>query len=78
MNPQIQELLSKANLVCRTDGTVSVFGETYAGQAEVEKFAELIVRKCAEVMVNDSLLSDVKSAARGCARSIKQHFGVEE
>ena len=43
-----------------------------------EVFAELIVRECADVMINDPRLSDVRSATRGCARSIKEHFGVEE
>ena len=43
-----------------------------------KKFAGLIVRECADVMINDPRLRDVRSAARGCARSIKEHFGVEE
>jgi phosphotransferase system IIA component len=43
-----------------------------------EKFAELIVGECATAIVNDSRLNDVRSAANGCVRTIKQHFGVEE
>ena len=43
-----------------------------------QKFAELIVRECCVVMFADPRLSDVRSATRGCARSIKEHFGVEE
>jgi len=43
-----------------------------------EKFAELIVRECADAIIKDSRLSDVRSAANGCVRTIKEHFGVEE
>lgn len=42
------------------------------------KFAEMIVRECATAIINDSRLNDVRSAANGCVRTIKQHFGVEE
>jgi hypothetical protein len=48
---------------------------TYEG---LNKFAELIVKECANAIVNDSRLNDVRSAANGCVRTIKQHFGVEE
>ena len=43
-----------------------------------EKFAELIVKECANAIVNDSRLSDVRTARNGCVRTIKEHFGVEE
>jgi len=47
---------------------------------DVEKFAELIVRECAEhlessVLVPNSEHSRVKWK---CIRAIKEHFGVEE
>ena len=45
---------------------------------DVEKFAELIVRECARAIITDSRLNDVRSAANGCVRTIKEHFGVEE
>jgi hypothetical protein len=52
---------------------------TYEGLLQFsEKFAELIVQECANAIVNDSRLNDVRSAANGCVRTIKQHFGVEE
>jgi hypothetical protein len=47
MNERIKELLTEARLFCYNDGTVSLMGETYVGQPELEKFAELIVRECA-------------------------------
>jgi hypothetical protein len=44
----------------------------------LEKFAELIIKECANAIVNDSRLSDVRTARNGCVRTIKEHFGVEE
>jgi len=43
-----------------------------------EKFAELIIKECANAIVNDSRLSDVRTARNACVRTIKEHFGVEE
>ena len=43
----------------------------------LEKYAELIVRECANAIVNDGRLNDVRSAANGCVRTIQEHFGVE-
>lgn len=47
-------------------------------KSELSAFAELIVRECCVVMFADPRLRDVRTATRGCARSIKEHFGVEE
>ena len=43
-----------------------------------ERFAELIVQECARALINDCRLNDVRSASRGCVRTIREHFGVEE
>lgn len=43
----------------------------------LDSFAELIVRECANAIINDSRLNDVRSAANGCVRTIREHFGVE-
>jgi hypothetical protein len=43
---------------------------------DLEKFAELIVRECANAIINDSRLNDVRSAANGCVRTINEYFGV--
>ena len=45
---------------------------------DLEKFAELIVRECATAIIQDDRLNDVRSAANGCVRTIREHFGVEE
>ena len=44
----------------------------------IEKFAELLIQQCVNAIVNDSRLSDVRTARTGCVRAIKEHFGVEE
>jgi hypothetical protein len=73
MNQRIQELAEQARKhfpKTETSGEFWVFDE--------QKFAELIVRECANAIVNDSRLSDVRTARNGCVRTIKEHFGVEE
>ena len=44
--------------------------------AEVEKFAELIVRECMSLVSEPGL--DMNDTERGILSQIKQHFGVEE
>jgi hypothetical protein len=68
MNQRIQELLNRANLFCRHNKTVSLLGENYCGQAEIEEFAKLIVRECIKTVQD-----------RGEAYSaylIEKHFDV--
>ncbi len=74
MNERIQALAYEAEDYA--DGIVDQGGEFH--EAYTKKFAELIVNECANAIVNDSRLNDVRSAANGCVRTIKQHFGVEE
>jgi hypothetical protein len=56
---------------------------------DVEKFAELIVLKCADIINHradtcsdwlDSVKANeaVREGQRECAKTIKEHFGVEE
>ena len=73
-------------------------GEYYAGilcwrfsESQLEKFAELIVRECAELFVDrkymvlnplepfaDERVRALKAHDRDTVKTIKQHFGVEE
>ena len=46
--------------------------------AELDKFAELIIRECFEVVIKDHRFSDCKGIIRGAGALAKQHFGVEE
>ena len=86
MNERIQELhkqaVAYALSVCDADGVYQ--GREYL-QVIREKFAELIVRECAETIKNDMELAhiqlvpiDFKMYANGrLQRTIKEHFGVE-
>jgi len=70
MNERIRELLLQAT---------TLRGPPFIRfKVDQEKFAELIIRECANAIVNDSRLSDVRTARNGCVRAIKEHFGVEE
>jgi hypothetical protein len=68
MNERIRELTEQAT-------TEEADGFKYFDK---EKFAELIIRECADAIAKDSRLGDVRSAANGCVRTIKEHFGVAE
>jgi len=50
--------------------------QMYIPDIFAEKFAELIIRECAEV-ANDHN-SEVEGVTLGVGRALKQHFGVEE
>lgn len=67
MNERIKELADQA-------------GWIYVGNSRVpnmEKFAELLLQEAIDAIVNDSRLNDVRSAANGCVRTIREHFGVD-
>jgi hypothetical protein len=48
----------------------------------VEKFAELIVRECAELCEGEAIFAGMDgrkdASASNCATIIRKHFGVEE
>jgi hypothetical protein len=70
MNEQIDKLLIEAGAHFGGDGVVY---DTF----DPKKFAELLIQQCCNAIVNDSRLSDVRTARNGCVRAIKEHFGVE-
>ena len=43
-----------------------------------QKFAELIVRECAEIAYNKQYKHSAAHTRGDCAEAIKQHFGVKE
>ena len=77
MNPRFKELAIQAGAYEDGDSILT-------GPMDVAKFAELIVRKCADVLVAemnrlDGLDRVVASQTMDTAQVlIKQHFGVEE
>ena len=81
MNERIKQLAEQAGLVKILDEHASEYGNGMFENTpypELEKFAELIVRECADVthrlIVEDGKEFPVKSVAY----RLKQHFGVEE
>ena len=48
---------------------------------DTEKFAELIVRECAnhcDLLLDHNISSEWSRGTHDCSRAIKKHFGVEE
>jgi len=47
---------------------------------KLEKFAELIIRECADLcdmLLNDKMSSEWTRGTHDCAKAIREHFGVE-
>ena len=77
MNEQIKKIALQSQLVYETtDGKVYNSWEDYVDLTEyVEKFAELIVQKCADIG-NKAWKEDGEYTYIG--DKIKEHFGVEQ
>jgi len=75
MNERIKELAEQAGV--EFDESFSSEPETiyYLGLSHFEKFAELIVRECADVAKETRWA--VPPSQEQIARGIQQHFGVE-
>jgi hypothetical protein len=68
MNERIQELL----IQCTQESIDGSFANRYVDQ---KKFAELIIKECADFVSNDRQNDDYGVFV---ANRIKQHFGVKE
>ena len=70
MNKRIQELYKQAY----------GYFPCPAGEPETEKFAELIVRECAKVIIDNEIDHPITGALYDGdqAKAIKKHFGVEK
>ena len=73
MNERIQELADEA---AKFSAIMTLPTGESGDKLFVEKFAELIVRECAEIVEETRWM--VPPSQEQIARSIKQHFGVEE
>ena len=75
MNERIRELVRESNL-----DMYGVGKERHRWEYTVEKFAELIVRECANICqdIDGEDNIDARSGRQDCAVEIKEHFGVEE
>ena len=78
MNKRIEELAVSSGIydsLCDPYDALKN-GDYYSSiKIDLEKFAELIVRECAERLLNDAKLTDIQTAR--CVASIREHFGVE-
>ena len=83
MNERIRELKHQASLWCDENIPDQYSEETNGyGSAWEDKFAELIVRECADICMEMAAkcagLPGDGALARDCADWIKKDFGVEE
>jgi hypothetical protein len=86
MNERIRQLAEKANIEFTYDPTetpMKAFAECWAD--ELEKFAELIVKECLNIVSNQTTLDTNEDFREGFSHGlkyawtdIKKHFGVEE
>jgi len=79
MNERIKELAKQAGghkCLCVDAMSISLLGEN-----SIEKFAELIVRECAnhcDLLLDHKISSEWSRGTHDCSRAIKKHFGVEQ
>lgn len=76
MNKKFDDLMYQAGLTA--DGCW--FALDNYDQMAILKFAELIVRECAnhcDLLLDHKISSEWSRGTHDCSRAIKQHFGVE-
>jgi hypothetical protein len=89
MNERIRELADEAGLRFTQLMSNPMVPVVDGKETDLEKFAELIVLKCADIINHradtcsdwlDSVKANeaVREGQRECAKTIKEHFGVEE
>ena len=83
MNEKIRELMVNSGFATGYDRTQT--GRWILSDKELEKFAELIVRECADACYKHKDVESfgiypirVAMVTKACSDNIKQHFGVEE
>jgi hypothetical protein len=78
MNERIQTLLAKFKETESTHRGDHVL----IGLDEIEKFAELVVKECAELCEGEAIFAGSNgrkdASASNCSTIIRKHFGVEE
>ena len=73
MNDRIEQLAEQ----CWVHTNEPLFGaKSPHWEFDRQKFAELIVKECAERLLNDVKLTDIRTSR--CVASINEHFGVGE
>jgi len=75
MNERIRELVKQATTI-----EEHKWGVSY-DNFNKEKFAELIVRECAnqcDLLLDHKISSEWARGTHDCSKAIRKHFGVEE
>ena len=82
MNEKIKELALDAGIgFTLWDDSGREMIDNYTPEEYLEKFAELIVRECAnhcDLLLDHKISSEWSRGTHDCSRAIKKHFGVEE
>ena len=77
MNPQIKQLALDAGIgFTLWDDSGRAMIDNYTPEEYLEKFAELIVRECADIADEHNDYSE--GVTLGVGRALKKRFGVEE
>ena len=84
MNERIKKLADEAGMTKILNEHASEYGNGVFENTpypELEKFAELIVRECAnhcDLLLDHKISSEWSRGTHDCSRAIKKHFGIEE
>lgn len=76
MNQHLEDLMYRAGLTAQGSWDSM---DPYDQQA-IERFAELIVRECAnhcDLLLDHKMSSEWSRGTHDCSKAIKKHFGVE-
>ena len=86
MNERIEKLAFEAGLKWKAQpphytNTNNPIDFPVSANRDLEKFAELIVKECAnhcDLLLDHKISSEWSRGTHDCSRAIKKHFGVEE
>jgi hypothetical protein len=79
MNERIRQLAKKSGFSLDTNNIYTAKLEHLPITENMEKFAELIVRECCDVLQNEDIRHSGYGYNQGFLhKKIKEHFGVEE
>ena len=82
MNERIKELnLQAMSIVMNGNDPDGDIEQMYIPSEFTKKFAELIVRECAnhcDLLLDHKISSEWSRGTHDCSKAIKKHFGVEE
>jgi len=85
MNNQLRKIVEQAvsavDIVTGNEALDDELAKMYIPDCFVEKFAELIVRECAnqcDLLLDHKISSEWARGTHDCSKAIRKHFGVEE